>query len=161
MDSPNARKFANNNCHSCRRKRLLCDRAYPNCAKCVARGIECLGYGTMLLWTGAVAIRGKLAGQSSTASLCRLEGQNPRKARMQGALHRTKTPEPDSRATQTRSAAVSDAQADGCSNSDTLSDALVRRTLTDPLYQDTGPRHKRYFDYCENGLHLTWRRPPC
>lgn len=154
MDPPIARKVASKNCHSCRRRRLLCDRAYPHCAKCVSRGVECLGYGTMLLWTGAVATRGKLAGQPSTASLCRPEGQKPRRARSQGAIHRPETPERGSNAA-TESVPVSRGQIDSGSDTDRLSDTLVRRTLTDPLFQDPGHSYKRYFDYCTNRPHPT------
>ncbi|KAF4981456.1 hypothetical protein FZEAL_2744 [Fusarium zealandicum] len=56
-------------CHNCRRRRLRCDRLVPHCAKCDAKGVECLGYGQLLQWTGAVASRGKLAGQQSSAAL--------------------------------------------------------------------------------------------
>jgi len=62
-------------CHSCRRARLRCDRSIPHCSKCASRGVECLGYGRLFLWTGSVATRGKLAGQSSSASVCRLPKQ--------------------------------------------------------------------------------------
>ncbi|KAM3511377.1 hypothetical protein MY11210_004986 [Beauveria gryllotalpidicola] len=38
-------------CHTCRRQRLRCDGVRPTCNKCVARGVDCLGYGTLaLLW---------------------------------------------------------------------------------------------------------------
>ncbi|KAM5346390.1 hypothetical protein ACJ41O_009395 [Fusarium nematophilum] len=56
-------------CHNCRRRRLRCDRLVPHCAKCEAKGVECLGYGQLFHWTGAVASRGRLAGQKSSAAL--------------------------------------------------------------------------------------------
>lgn len=56
-------------CHNCRRRRLRCDRLVPHCSKCEAKGVECLGYGQLFQWTGAVASRGKLAGQQSSAAL--------------------------------------------------------------------------------------------
>lgn len=56
-------------CHNCRRQRLRCDRSYPHCNKCIAAGRECLGYGKLFRWTGAVASRGKLAGRTSSAPL--------------------------------------------------------------------------------------------
>ncbi|OAA80728.1 Zn(2)-C6 fungal-type DNA-binding domain protein [Akanthomyces lecanii RCEF 1005] len=38
-------------CHTCRRQRLRCDGVRPTCNKCLARGVDCLGYGTQaLLW---------------------------------------------------------------------------------------------------------------
>ncbi|KAF4450082.1 hypothetical protein F53441_6726 [Fusarium austroafricanum] len=56
-------------CHNCRRRRLRCDRLLPTCAKCEAKGVECLGYSQIFQWTGAVASRGRLAGQQSSAAL--------------------------------------------------------------------------------------------
>lgn len=38
-------------CHTCRRQRLRCDATKPSCNKCLARGVECLGYGPQaILW---------------------------------------------------------------------------------------------------------------
>ncbi|KAK3374573.1 fungal-specific transcription factor domain-containing protein [Podospora didyma] len=51
-------------CHNCRRRRLRCDQSYPTCHKCSISGEECLGYGIMLRWANAPAIKGKLAGQT-------------------------------------------------------------------------------------------------
>ncbi|KAK4460434.1 acriflavine sensitivity control protein acr-2 [Cladorrhinum samala] len=52
-------------CHNCRRRRLRCDRSYPTCHKCSINGEECLGYGKVLRWANAPAVRGKLACKSS------------------------------------------------------------------------------------------------
>lgn len=49
-------------CYNCRRRRLRCDRSRPSCRKCYVAGEACLGYGTVLRWANAPAIRGKLAG---------------------------------------------------------------------------------------------------
>ncbi|KAI5464895.1 fungal-specific transcription factor domain-containing protein [Mariannaea sp. PMI_226] len=68
-DIRSERGAAEKPCHNCRRRRLRCDRTVPHCSKCESRGIECLGYGQLFLWTGAVASRGKLAGQKSSAAL--------------------------------------------------------------------------------------------
>lgn len=62
-------------CHNCRRQRLRCDRSYPHCNKCAASGKECLGYGKLFRWTGAIASRGKLAGRTSSAPVA-AETQN-------------------------------------------------------------------------------------
>ncbi|GFP57414.1 acriflavine sensitivity control protein acr-2 [Trichoderma asperellum] len=62
-------------CHNCRRQRLRCDRSYPHCNKCAASGKECLGYGKLFRWTGAIASRGKLAGRTSSAPVA-AEAQN-------------------------------------------------------------------------------------
>ncbi|KAI6568881.1 hypothetical protein MCOR03_000279 [Pyricularia oryzae] len=52
-------------CHNCRRRRLRCDRAIPACQKCTEFGQECLGYGNLFRWVGAVASRGKRAGHKT------------------------------------------------------------------------------------------------
>lgn len=54
--------IASNACHTCRRKRLRCDRSLPKCRKCADRKQECMGYGKMFIWQEGVASRGKMAG---------------------------------------------------------------------------------------------------
>ncbi|THY24323.1 hypothetical protein D6D01_05518 [Aureobasidium pullulans] len=49
-------------CHNCRRQRLKCDRSIPQCAKCIKRGHECLGYSRLFRWREGVANRGLLTG---------------------------------------------------------------------------------------------------
>ena len=51
-------------CHNCRRRRLKCDRALPQCLKCIKRGQECLGYQNLFRWEQGVASRGKMAGRT-------------------------------------------------------------------------------------------------
>ncbi|KXX82506.1 Acriflavine sensitivity control protein acr-2 [Madurella mycetomatis] len=53
-------------CYNCRRRRLRCDRSRPFCHKCSSSGEECLGYGTVLRWANAPAIRGKLTNLAQT-----------------------------------------------------------------------------------------------
>ncbi|KAK4223439.1 acriflavine sensitivity control protein acr-2 [Podospora fimiseda] len=55
------RSFATKPCHNCRRRRLRCDKSHPFCHKCSLNGQECLGYGQIIRWANAPAIRGKLA----------------------------------------------------------------------------------------------------
>ncbi|KAL2195326.1 fungal-specific transcription factor domain-containing protein [Corynascus similis CBS 632.67] len=50
-------------CHNCRRRRLRCDRSIPSCRKCLGSKQECLGYGPLLRWANAPAVRGKLVGR--------------------------------------------------------------------------------------------------
>ncbi|KAK3941397.1 acriflavine sensitivity control protein acr-2 [Diplogelasinospora grovesii] len=38
-------------CHNCRRQRLRCDRSFPTCQKCSKKGLYCLGYGNLYIWT--------------------------------------------------------------------------------------------------------------
>jgi len=158
MDASIAGQVANRPCHSCRRRRLLCDRTYPHCSKCASRGVECLGYGTLLLWTGAVAIRGKLAGQPSTAALCRPEEQrktrrspNSRKAKqyVQASSGGARTPDSSPEPTRSPTRDVEVHEVDR-SRSPSFSDASsVSHTLTDPLFQDSGYSLKNYFDHCK------------
>ncbi|KAL2848418.1 fungal-specific transcription factor domain-containing protein [Aspergillus pseudoustus] len=53
-----------NACHTCRRRRLRCDEAKPLCQRCSADGIECQGYGNLILWVDGIASRGKMMGKS-------------------------------------------------------------------------------------------------
>ncbi|KAJ0419801.1 hypothetical protein BJY00DRAFT_313722 [Aspergillus carlsbadensis] len=51
-------------CHTCRRRRLRCDEAKPHCQRCAAEGVECLGYGNLILWVDGVASRGNMMGKT-------------------------------------------------------------------------------------------------
>lgn len=42
------KKCRSESCHTCRRRRLLCDGTKPHCTRCMSSGLACLGYG--LLW---------------------------------------------------------------------------------------------------------------
>ncbi|KLU85685.1 acriflavine sensitivity control protein acr-2 [Magnaporthiopsis poae ATCC 64411] len=64
-------------CHNCRRRRLVCDRTLPTCRKCALLGQECLGFGKLILFTGAVATRGRHAGQTSFAPPPQTPGPRP------------------------------------------------------------------------------------
>ncbi|KAH8725197.1 fungal-specific transcription factor domain-containing protein [Phaeosphaeriaceae sp. PMI808] len=46
-------------CFECSRRRIICDKAEPSCAKCIKKGIECSGVNRIRFTTG-VARRGKL-----------------------------------------------------------------------------------------------------
>ncbi|PLB52528.1 hypothetical protein P170DRAFT_462445 [Aspergillus steynii IBT 23096] len=61
--------MADKNCHSCRRRRLRCDRALPACRKCALTGVECLGYERLILWNKGVASRGKMMGKTFDVSV--------------------------------------------------------------------------------------------
>ncbi|KAF5638128.1 Zn(2)-Cys(6) zinc finger domain protein [Fusarium sp. NRRL 52700] len=58
------REVASQNCKTCVRRRIKCDRSVPSCLKCCSRGLECPGYGVFLRWDQGVASRGKLTGKS-------------------------------------------------------------------------------------------------
>ena len=140
--------IAPNPCHNCRRQRRRCDRTEPYCTKCASRGIQCLGYGKLLLWTGGAASRGKKAGDTSVSSL--LNDLTTQRAA------------PGGRETQIGLAAGSGnppwpVSPDSASTGD--GESLVRFShgqpeistpwvLTDPLFQDLKPSHRGYLDYC-------------
>lgn len=130
----NSRQTARKPCHNCRRSRLLCDRKYPHCARCASRRTDCLGYGTLWRWTGAVASRGKLAGQPSSAALCHNQAVVAR---------RDGVDEPD---------LPSELYAARDGHHDFRPWPLVSSPLwclVDPQFRDSSYNHRRYYDYCK------------
>ncbi|KAF2400233.1 hypothetical protein EJ06DRAFT_422051 [Trichodelitschia bisporula] len=55
---------ATEDCFTCRKRQLRCDRRRPYCTQCLEIGKECSGYRTTLTWGVGVASRGKLRGLS-------------------------------------------------------------------------------------------------
>jgi len=55
---------ATEDCFSCKKRSIKCDRRRPYCGQCVEIGKECTGYRTTLTWGVGVASRGKLRGMS-------------------------------------------------------------------------------------------------
>ncbi|PKS08005.1 hypothetical protein jhhlp_006617 [Lomentospora prolificans] len=55
---------AADDCFSCSKKSLKCDRNRPYCSQCLEAGQDCSGYKTQLTWGVGVASRGKLRGLS-------------------------------------------------------------------------------------------------
>jgi hypothetical protein len=55
---------ATEDCFSCKKRSVKCDRRRPYCGQCVEIGKECTGYRTTLTWGVGVASRGKLRGMS-------------------------------------------------------------------------------------------------
>ncbi|KXT03603.1 hypothetical protein AC578_9965 [Pseudocercospora eumusae] len=55
---------AQDDCFSCRKRAVPCDRKRPYCTPCIEIGKECSGYKTTLTWGVGVASRGKLRGLS-------------------------------------------------------------------------------------------------
>ena len=147
-------------CHNCRRRRLRCDRSYPGCGKCASRGIECLGYGQFFQWTGSVASRGKLAGESSAASLYGTQAIS--EGNVNETLLPVDAPEEGVTCSQTEDdAGLSHVRDDGFDDTVVSDTQLVSkgdvsvipritnpRVLIDPLFQDMSYSHRRYLDYC-------------
>ncbi|KAJ4333572.1 hypothetical protein N0V87_007509 [Didymella glomerata] len=55
---------ATEDCFSCKKRSVKCDRRRPYCGQCVEIGKDCTGYRTTLTWGVGVASRGKLRGMS-------------------------------------------------------------------------------------------------
>ena len=55
---------ATEDCFTCRRRKVKCDRRRPYCTQCIDMGKDCSGYRTTLTWGVGVASRGKLRGMS-------------------------------------------------------------------------------------------------
>ncbi|OLN84918.1 hypothetical protein CCHL11_03908 [Colletotrichum chlorophyti] len=55
---------AADDCFTCSKRNVKCDRRRPYCAQCLEIGNECSGYKTQLTWGVGVASRGKLRGLS-------------------------------------------------------------------------------------------------
>ncbi|KAF5024215.1 hypothetical protein F66182_3729 [Fusarium sp. NRRL 66182] len=109
-------------CHNCRGRRLRCDRLLPHCAKCEAKGVECLGYAQIFQWTGAVASRGRLAGQQSSAAL--YTPARPATARSRAYLSSA------SSLSSTSPASSSDASSSASPSVQSLSPAFVAPSLS-------------------------------
>lgn len=55
---------AADDCFTCTKRNVKCDRRRPYCSQCLEVGNECSGYKTQLTWGVGVASRGKLRGLS-------------------------------------------------------------------------------------------------
>ncbi|EJP68284.1 acriflavine sensitivity control protein acr-2 [Beauveria bassiana ARSEF 2860] len=148
-------------CHNCRRQRLRCDRSYPHCNKCINAGKECLGYGKLFRWTGAVASRGKLAGRTSSAPVP--AGSTVMTASSVSFASPVDSPKqadytPDISSPETQSSPSTpppDASPEQMQlvSSRTISLESELKTpyiLIDPLYQDLGESHRYYLSYFTN-----------
>lgn len=126
-------------CWTCRRRRVLCDRAQPTCTKCHQSGRECLGYRKPLVWNKGVASRGKMMGKDFEAAnvaqvkevndskkLRELPPSGPQKANGNPG-HHLDAPIPIELAYQ---------------------DSRVFKVLVDPIFQGLGPVTRYYLDYC-------------
>ncbi|OAP58228.1 hypothetical protein AYL99_07318 [Fonsecaea erecta] len=52
-------------CPTCVRRRIRCDRSLPKCFKCSKKGLVCPGYGPRLRWANGIAVRGHLKGRTT------------------------------------------------------------------------------------------------
>ncbi|OAA76863.1 hypothetical protein LEL_06547 [Akanthomyces lecanii RCEF 1005] len=153
-------------CHNCRRQRLRCDRSYPHCNKCTNAGKECLGYGKLFRWTGAVASRGKLAGRTSsapvtveggavaaTSELFASSGHSPSDT---GSMSASSSPEsgscPPTPPLASRAATPESMQLVSSRATSVEQELKTPYILVDPIYQDLGDSHRYYLSYFTNRL---------
>ncbi|KAM3454783.1 hypothetical protein MY3296_002761 [Beauveria thailandica] len=148
-------------CHNCRRQRLRCDRSYPHCNKCINAGKECLGYGKLFRWTGAVASRGKLAGRTSSAPVPAGGAvMTASSVSFASPVHSPKqvgyTPEISSPETHNSPSTpppdTPPEQMQLVSSRATSLECELKTPyiLVDPLYQDLGESHRYYLSYFTN-----------
>ena len=118
------RKDLGKSCHNCRRRRLKCDRAIPGCRKCLHRGEECLGYGTLFRWEQGLASRGKMVGKTFQAAMQGAStSETPPRSRLHSYVH--------------------------ISLSMTLLlTRSLRRSLQEPILHSMDASSNRYFYYC-------------
>lgn len=141
----------NKRCHNCRRQRLRCDRSYPHCNKCVLAGKECLGYGQLFRWTGAIASRGKLAGKTSSADVSAVAG--PKEHRREARSRSSSLQTPASVTTEENRSHTDDWQ---LVPQDEPADAEFSSpwVLADPLTQDLSHPYRHYLSYCMLSYHV-------
>lgn len=149
-------------CHNCRRQRLRCDRSYPHCNKCTNAGKECLGYGKLFRWTGAVASRGKLAGRTSSApvtakggavaaasELFASSGHSPSDTGYMSAISSTESANSPPTTPLGSCGATPESMQLVSSRATSVEKQLkTPYILVDPLYQDLGDSHRYYLSYC-------------
>lgn len=147
----------NKKCHNCRRQRLRCDRSYPHCNKCVLAGKECLGYGQLFRWTGAVASRGKLAGKTLSAPSSAPSSPPGRYGYGEWSAPSDASSSPVYTCTARSEAAGPDwAEAEAgdmelvpaMRPAEADATLCMPWTLVDPLYQDLSRPYRYYLSYC-------------
>jgi len=108
-------------CWTCRRSRVVCDKASPTCAKCRQLGRPCLGYKKPLVWNKGVASRGKLMGKS-------FNDLDPQNMTVSSAA-------PESPISQLLEVCISS--------------TLGSQKLADPIFQGFDTNTRYYLDYCK------------
>jgi hypothetical protein len=71
---------AADDCFTCSKRNVKCDRRRPYCSQCLEVGNECSGYKTQLTWGVGVASRGKLRGLSLPIVKAPPVAREPKKA---------------------------------------------------------------------------------
>lgn len=71
---------ASDDCFTCSKRNIKCDRRRPYCSQCLEIGNECSGYKTQLTWGVGVASRGKLRGLSLPVAKSPPVSREPKKS---------------------------------------------------------------------------------
>ncbi|PHH87949.1 hypothetical protein CDD83_8209 [Cordyceps sp. RAO-2017] len=71
---------ASDDCFTCSKRNVKCDRRRPYCSQCLEIGNECSGYKTQLTWGVGVASRGKLRGLSLPIAKAPPVSREPKKS---------------------------------------------------------------------------------
>lgn len=71
---------ASDDCFTCTKRNVKCDRRRPYCSQCLEVSNECSGYKTQLTWGVGVASRGKLRGLSLPIAKAPPVSREPKKA---------------------------------------------------------------------------------
>ncbi|KAK5993623.1 hypothetical protein PT974_07057 [Cladobotryum mycophilum] len=71
---------AADDCFTCSKRNIKCDRRRPYCSQCLEIGNECSGYKTQLTWGVGVASRGKLRGLSLPIAKAPPVAREPKKS---------------------------------------------------------------------------------
>ena len=71
---------ASDDCFTCQKRNVKCDRRRPYCSQCLEVSNECSGYKTQLTWNVGVASRGKLRGLSLPIAKAPPVAREPKKS---------------------------------------------------------------------------------
>ena len=78
---------ASDDCFTCSKRGVKCDRRRPYCSQCLEVGNECSGYKTQLTWGVGVASRGKLRGLSLPIAKSPPVTREPKKSPARARAH--------------------------------------------------------------------------
>ncbi|KAF4981009.1 hypothetical protein FZEAL_3124 [Fusarium zealandicum] len=84
---------ASDDCFTCSKKNIKCDRRRPYCSQCLEVGSECSGYKTQLTWGVGVASRGKLRGLSLPVAKAPPVTREPKKQSVRSRSSSVVTPQ--------------------------------------------------------------------
>lgn len=122
---------ARDDCFTCARQRLQCDRNRPFCSQCLDRGLECSGYKTTLTWGVGVASRGKLRGLAVP-----IRESGPPASSPESPLHPSRAAQSDSSPQETTSPSFSNhGDPSDCTQAQWLSSGETARFGSHSVYE--------------------------